>query len=118
MSRIGISIARRERKEPTHRIAHVVSADHQDQLEVLSEMTAMGLAAKYASAVWTWIKAGRPTRSQQEIAAIHEQHCLPCDRYDQEKKACKSCGCQVNDLSFPLVNKIAMATERCPEKHW
>lgn len=71
----------------------------------------------YARAVAEWVMAGGPTRDDAEIArilAICEQ--CPTGRYDG--RSCKVCGCNVNSSSVALVNKLAMATQSCPEGHW
>jgi hypothetical protein len=70
----------------------------------------------YLEAIRKWVANGRPTRSKEEVDRIFREHCgSGCDRYDKEKHACKTCGCQVSDANAsPLKNKLAMATEHCP----
>lgn len=68
----------------------------------------------YFGAIRRWVASGRPTRSEEEIAALFAEHCKGCDMYDAEKHACKSCGCNVSEDADPLDNKLAMATEHCP----
>lgn len=68
----------------------------------------------FTSAVKHWVAAGRPVRSDERVQEIYEKHCSKCSMYDTEKKACKSCGCAVNTSSFPLGNKLKMATQSCP----
>lgn len=72
----------------------------------------------YKEALLKWQKAGRPTRSQEEVDRIHEQYCSKCDWYDKEKKRCKGCGCKVTSSSMAVFNKIKMATEHCPKGLW
>jgi hypothetical protein len=72
----------------------------------------------YASAVKKWIAAGRPTRTEDEVKAIFEDHCSKCEMYDKEKHACKSCGCSLATTGNPLINKLAMGTEKCPLGRW
>lgn len=68
----------------------------------------------YSKAVAKWIAAGSPTRSQREIDAALAI-CQTCEHYAEKKKPhCRLCGCQLNAAPDGLVNKIAMATERCP----
>jgi hypothetical protein len=69
----------------------------------------------YLEAIRKWVAKGRPTRSKEEVEKLFRDHCQGCDRYDKEKHACKTCGCQVSDANAsPLKNKLAMATEHCP----
>ena len=68
----------------------------------------------YFGAIRRWVASGRPTRSQEEIERLYNDHCKGCERYDKEKHACKNCGCAVSTDSSPLGNKLAMATESCP----
>jgi hypothetical protein len=74
----------------------------------------------YKEAVLRWHKAGRPTRTQEEVKAILDNHCKagPCEWYDPEKGRCKGCGCVVSASSIAIFNKIKMATERCPKGKW
>lgn len=68
----------------------------------------------YFGAIRRWVAHGRPTRSKEEIEQLFNEHCKGCERYDEEKHACKNCGCVVSTDSSPLANKLAMATESCP----
>ena len=68
----------------------------------------------YFGAVRRWVANGRPTRSEEEIKVLFEDHCQGCSRYDPDKHACKNCGCKVSKDSSPLANKLAMASEHCP----
>lgn len=74
--------------------------------------------SNYWTAVKRWIKAGRPKRSDKEVARIHSQFCSKCDWYDKEMQRCKGCGCKVKPQGAALLNKIKMATETCPRKFW
>lgn len=81
-------------------------------------MPSIGQRAKrLGQAAARWIKAGRPTRSEEEVAAILEQHCRPCQHYVSRGRAdngaCSLCGCRVN-LGKKL-NKLRWATEGCPD---
>lgn len=83
--------------------------------EAKDEMATLGdKISNYASAVRRWVAAGRPVRSDKQVAEIYENHCSGCQMFDAEKQACKSCGCAVSKGSFPLTNKLKMATESCP----
>lgn len=72
----------------------------------------------YKEALLKWKRAGYPTRTQEEVDRIHEDHCTKCSWYDPEKKRCKGCGCRVTDGAVAVVNKIKMATEHCPREFW
>lgn len=69
----------------------------------------------YAEALARWFAAGRPRRSQQRIDELLEV-CRGCPKY--RGGACSSCGCRVNASSIGVLNKLAMATESCPESKW
>ncbi len=88
---------------------------------------------RYAKAIRKWNKAGRPVRTDREVADIYFAHCLVCDHYDAEKGVCRLCGCKVcgregRVFSFfgvelptkakAMLNKIRMATEHCPNRKW
>jgi formamidopyrimidine-DNA glycosylase len=72
----------------------------------------------YKEAIIKWKKAGRPTRSKEEVDRIHNNYCLKCDWYDKEKKRCRGCGCKVTKSALAIFNKIKMATEHCPKEYW
>ena len=67
----------------------------------------------FASAMARWAMRGFKTRTQEEIderLAI----CQGCEFYQNE--TCTKCGCACNESGW--INKIALATESCPEKKW
>ncbi len=72
--------------------------------------------ANYAKALWRWIKAGFPVRSDDEVAAIYAEHCEPCDELVEGR--CRRCGCGVGPEGMAAMNKIRMATENCLDKKW
>jgi hypothetical protein len=72
----------------------------------------------YKEALLRWQRAGRPTRSSEEIKEIHENICKPCSWYDKEQKRCRGCGCKVTKGGMAVTNKIKMATEHCPRGLW
>lgn len=78
----------------------------------------MKLAYRYARSLSRWIKAGRPVRSEDEILGIFTTYCQECEFMDHDYSRCKVCGCHVGTIPSPLLNKIAMATENCPEGKW
>ena len=70
----------------------------------------------YAGALARWTLAGFPVRTDAEIERIERELCRPCDRYVAGR--CAECGCRVNGSRLAVVNKVAMATERCPKGKW
>jgi hypothetical protein len=76
--------------------------------------TLFGKAMNYQAAVRRWFAAGRPERTDEEIAAIYDEHCSKCDMYDKVRKICNSCGCPATKDQPALRNKLRMATEACP----
>ena len=68
----------------------------------------------FAAAMARWALAGLPRRSKAEISerlAI----CQTCDYL--QNNVCTHCGCQCVEQN-QLMNKLAIATERCPEGKW
>jgi hypothetical protein len=74
--------------------------------------------ATYVKAVKGWIAAGRPTRTDEEIAELQIKYCDQCDWYDPEQGRCKGCGCKTNAEGAALLNKVRMATQHCPKQLW
>jgi hypothetical protein len=72
----------------------------------------------YWEAIKRWVKAGRPVRSDEEVAELHANFCAKCDWFDKESSRCKGCGCNVKPTGSALLNKIKMATEHCPQQLW
>jgi hypothetical protein len=72
----------------------------------------------YWEAIKKWVRAGRPVRSDEEVAELHANFCAVCDWFDKESSRCKGCGCNVKPSGSALLNKIKMATEHCPQNLW
>jgi|WetSurMetagenome_2_1015567.scaffolds.fasta_scaffold01440_6 hypothetical protein len=72
----------------------------------------------YIAAVKGWIQEGRPTRSDEEVAEIHQKYCSQCDWFDAEQQRCKDCGCKAKAEGSALLNKIRMKTQHCPKQLW
>jgi len=70
----------------------------------------------YKEALIRWAKAGRPTRSQEEVEHLLNTHCKTCDWFDPEQSRCKGCGCKVSESAIAVINKLKMATESCPKE--
>jgi hypothetical protein len=72
------------------------------------------------TATLKWIRAGRPTRTPEEVAAAFKL-CQACPKFiptaeDRSKGTCKLCGCGLASIGG-MANKISMATEHCPLKN-
>lgn len=74
-------------------------------------------AVHYTIALGKWVIHGMPTRPIAEIERILAV-CQACDRYNSATQRCRYCGCKANDAGQAWVNKIAMATEKCPLRKW
>jgi len=81
---------------------------------------AIGIPQKgscHSRALTRWIKAGRPVRSQEQIQEIYGI-CQQCRALDATTNFCKYCGCRVANHPNLMLNRIAIATERCPVGKW
>lgn len=73
--------------------------------------------SSYAAAVSRWLAAGRPVRTDEQVAgllAICQDN--RCGKYRDGQ--CLACGCRVNSSGWALANKLRMATESCPKGMW
>jgi len=86
--------------------------------EVAGELGITERLAHYAVALTRWLAAGRPIRSDAEVAHIHSHYCCPCRDYDARREVCTICGCKTRREGQAVRNKIRMATERCPKGKW
>jgi hypothetical protein len=75
-------------------------------------------AGRFAEAIIKWEKAGRPTRSDDLVRKIFDNHCCPCSEFDKDNGLCSICTCKVQQEGVAVLNKIAMATEHCPRRKW
>jgi hypothetical protein len=73
----------------------------------------------WKAAVMRWWKAGRPLRSNAEVAAILAL-CKSnrCGKWNAETERCRECGCHVNLSAWAPKNKARMGTESCPQGFW
>jgi hypothetical protein len=80
--------------------------------------TVARMARAFTDATAKWWKAGRPTRSEEEMDSILEDKCRPCKYFseDRGKPRCKICGCTLQKNG--IVSKLKMATESCPKGYW
>jgi hypothetical protein len=53
-----------------------------------------------------------PKRVWNYVKAIF---CEPCTHRETQRSICLLCGCRVSATASPAMNKIAMATESCPD---
>ena len=102
------------------RLCHLATHDIRYQVlwGVPLNQSLLARASRYASAAVTWLLAGRPVRSDEEVSRIYAQVCGPCDAFLPDKGTCGVCGCRVNKSRAGLVNKIRQATQHCPRKKW
>lgn len=74
----------------------------------------MSKVTRYMKAVERWFAAGRPQRPPVRVKELYEMVCKPCPHFNT-KGSCNICGCRVRASGKALLNKLAMATERCPD---
>jgi hypothetical protein len=70
----------------------------------------------WAKAVARWVKAGRPNRTDEEVARL-VAICKRCKHYSP-KGACRACGCNISNGAWAVTNKARMETEQCPKNKW
>jgi hypothetical protein len=80
--------------------------------EITNEPSIIEKTGHYAVALLRWAAAGRPGRTDEEVAAIFAI-CEPCEQWNADKAACKICGCNVSLKGWAIRNKARMATEHC-----
>jgi len=68
---------------------------------------------RYARAMKRWWDAGKPVRTDDEVAALLDI-CRRCEYYDARGK-CALCDCPINIGENAAFNKLRMATEQCPD---
>ena len=72
---------------------------------------------QWLDAVKRWTLAGFPVRTIEEVEDIYNNKCLVCEEISKGG-SCKKCGCKVSKSKIALINKIRMATEKCPIEKW
>lgn len=79
----------------------------------------LGKAKQLGNELLTWQKAGYPLRPAQLVREIFATHCKPCEHFKGGNAGgrCDVCGCSVRRERASL-NKISMATAKCPEEKW
>jgi len=75
-----------------------------------------GKLKRWRTAVRRWKRAGRPIRSDREMAIIYWFRCRPCEHFQQTRRGgkCDLCSCRLNLGKRARLNKLRMATEGCP----
>ena len=80
------------------------------------------LYLRWHKAILTWRKAGSPVRNKEEMAECLAVCKSPCKFYDTRIAGfagyCTVCGCGVSGVPIGELNKIRMATEKCPKGKW
>jgi len=74
-------------------------------------------AVKYARALLRWVAAGRPTRTDEEVAEIVKT-CERCKHYEAESGRCKKCGCCIKTKGLTILSKSKLSTESCVTGKW
>jgi len=75
------------------------------------------MVCRYAAALKKWVAAGRPTRVDEEVAAI-EAICKQCEKYEPIEGRCSVCGCKILTPGITIMSKAKLATEKCPKGKW
>jgi len=75
------------------------------------------MVRRYAVALKRWMAAGRPTRTDEEVAAI-EAICKTCGKYEPIEGRCSVCGCKILTPGIAILSKARLATENCPKGLW
>ena len=86
--------------------------------EATGDQSLIALGIRYARALVRWGKAGFPTRTDEEVAAIVATCQTEGKCYDPDRKTCRVCGCCVGTKGLAVRNKAKMGTEHCPRKMW
>ena len=72
---------------------------------------------QYAAALWKHAADGLRVTPAAEIAR-RLQICQTCPTQQFDGAGCRRCGCPVSSSENSLRNKLAMASESCPDGHW
>ena len=114
--------------EPYNIVSH---AGKQERIDFKEDLLALGIVEedevnlfllwrKWEKAIRKWRKAGKPVRNRVEVGAILII-CKNCEHYSKRLGVlgyCKLCGCNVSNTPIGELNKIRMATEKCPKGKW
>ena len=69
----------------------------------------------YKKALTKWRRAGSPSRTDEEVKKIYEEHCSSCACLKKSAYGewCSCCGCGIKKAGG-VMNKLHFATEGCP----
>lgn len=93
-------------------------------------MGTLKLVRVYVTATMRWEAAGRPVRTDEQVDAILADHCATCPYFADARCTHPLCGCQIRSsagerqqllswlIPAAMLNKLRMATERCPDGRW
>ena len=93
-----------------------VDVDHADYPKSNKTPTTIKKVCKWIKAINRWIKAGRPSRTDEEVSRL-VAICKQCKHYSPEGR-CRACGCAISHGAWAVMNKARMATEDCPKNKW
>jgi hypothetical protein len=87
----------------------------------MSNLIRRGLRLAIAYARWT--KAGKPLRNDEYIFSLYDEHCAPCEWFNQtdaDRGTCLLCDCHIKRVSASQdrFNKLAWPTEGCVDGRW
>ena len=62
----------------------------------------------YAKAIQRWVAAGMPERTDEEVAAIFDNHCQSCPKFSKSNSTCNVCGCKLkgNEAGLDRLLKV------------
>lgn len=94
-------------------VLHELGADDEDT----TPKSLLQMWKKWRRAIKKWKKAGKPKRTDEEVAQIIEI-CSQCEHLGIRfgLMYCEKCTCSLGKSQYGSLNKARMATESCPLK--
>lgn len=89
----------------------ILREDEVRHFNLEEELGTITMFNRFMSARHRWTKAGKPERTDEEVAEIYDTFCKPCKFFTGT--GCKLCGCLINRERRHM-NKLRWATEKCP----
>ncbi len=86
----------------------------QEPPEPPQPLTVAEVLWNFSKAIVRWNLAGRPVRTTDQVKSLYAI-CSQCEHL--KKNVCQKCGCQCVETEV-LLNKLALATEKCPIGKW
>lgn len=74
-------------------------------------------ATTYLKAITTHLSTGSQTRTDAQVAHLLTI-CQTCEKFDPTHQRCLLCGCRCTTSPSPFLNKLRMASQKCPLKKW